>query len=503
MNVTELQNAVTFNIAILNDPTPFRNADNSSNRTLASSIVVAKVDKENYTHSPLTIELYFQVQINPTATIPVNYLCTYFDTQASQWNDAGCTLPILNVMFNRYECKCNHLSSFALIWLPRPPPQPHNTTKIEYDAQDKASIAFQVISIACFIGVIGHGVVMQLMNPSAVIRPVLYVPLIACGVTMLLFIFYLALGFTVYGRMSQSNGNDTNSNGRMLFGDVSKIASSSVAFSLRLDTLSNTHVECIPAEHALMFIVFFFVIFMFGTKTSFGYYNYRHYVVLHPPPSRLNLIITTSIAFTIAILYMTIAAGLNSNPGNGISEVFAGKICWFSSQVIHYFITIPTVIFLAVNIIFFILVALRWKHYIRIAQYDKIRETRRRHCVIILLLSSIVQGLNWIFGLLMMIGDSTVVEVFGWLFVIMNGLEGVWTLILYIIARKEHADEDMRHKTLPCGPIEVDDNEIQLVDDDDQKNSRENLRLRNFISASPRHSFTDLFGLDNRANADG
>ncbi|CAF3828183.1 unnamed protein product, partial [Rotaria sp. Silwood1] len=160
VTVGSLSEAKSFNMFIINDPTPFENFDNTSNRTLSSSMIFATIQGTQVNRTTISIDLYFQVLKPPKSTEDVKYLCTFYDTNTSQWNEYGCTIPQYNTKFQRYECQCNHLTSFALIWLPKPPGPPGNIPRAVLDHQDKASIAFQIISIICFIGVIIHGLVM-------------------------------------------------------------------------------------------------------------------------------------------------------------------------------------------------------------------------------------------------------------------------------------------------------------------------------------------------------
>jgi hypothetical protein len=110
---------VTFlNMFIIDTPTTYENIDNSSNKTLASSVIVVAVQRNSSAFIPMNISLYFQVLNEYRPTIEAIYSCSYYDTNNGQWNSSGCTQPQLNSQFNRYECSCNHLSTFALTWLP-------------------------------------------------------------------------------------------------------------------------------------------------------------------------------------------------------------------------------------------------------------------------------------------------------------------------------------------------------------------------------------------------
>jgi hypothetical protein len=67
-----------------------------------------------------------------------------------------------------------------------------------------------------------------------------------------------------------------------------------------------------------------------------------------------------------------------------------------------------------------------------------------KRSVLVLLSSCLTQGIGWLFGIFLTFADSTPAEVLGWIFVVFNGLEGLWAIILYIIIRSQHMDEQKR-----------------------------------------------------------
>ncbi|CAF3894218.1 unnamed protein product, partial [Rotaria sp. Silwood1] len=82
----------------------------------------------------------------------------------------------------------------------------------------------------------------------------------------------------------------------------------------------------------------------------------------------------------------------------------------------------------------------------------------------------------------------------GWLFVIFNGLEGVWIILLYIIARKEHMDENLRGKYKE--QIELRKIEGGKPKPDDLNIERRRSPLQDLKSDSPRNSFVDLAAIN-------
>jgi len=392
-------------IFIINEPVLYKNIDNHTNKTVASSIIVASVTRNNsQLQSPMNISLFFQIipALKPNIT-NVDYYCSFYDTNTSQWSESGCTKPRYNSQWDRYECSCNHLTSFALIWLP-------NTQYTQnLSAQDIASLVFQSISIICFIIVISHALCIRLRDPLMRLQAYDLLPLISFASTTILFIFFIALGMTVYTK-----------------------------------TTSEEQTECFLSSSVLMFFVYFFVIFMFCTKTSVGYFNYLRFVLLFPQPRARKLIGMLIISFFISITWVSFAAGFNSNPSYNITQLYPYKLCWFSRPALYYFLTIPVGIFILVNIILFIAIAYRIINHVRYATSRHQTFERMKRCVLVLLSSCLTQGIGWLFGPVLSLVDPTAGEVLGWFFIVFNGLEGLWSLLLYVIIRSQRMDEQKR-----------------------------------------------------------
>ena len=109
---------VTYlSMLIINNPIQYRHIDNSANKTLVSSVIVVAVQRDpNITQQSMNISLFFQVLDEFKSNFTnIDYYCSFYDANNSQWNESGCTKPIYNSRWNRYECSCNHLTSFALV----------------------------------------------------------------------------------------------------------------------------------------------------------------------------------------------------------------------------------------------------------------------------------------------------------------------------------------------------------------------------------------------------
>ncbi|CAF4142853.1 unnamed protein product, partial [Rotaria socialis] len=116
VSTESLVNIQSLTMFIIDKPTMYESIGNATNKSLASSIIVASVLRINPSSAAINISLYFQIlpEYRPNAT--VIYSCSFYDINNSDWNETGCTVPILNIQFNRYECSCNHLTTFALTW---------------------------------------------------------------------------------------------------------------------------------------------------------------------------------------------------------------------------------------------------------------------------------------------------------------------------------------------------------------------------------------------------
>ena len=392
-----LDDIVSLNMFIIDSPAAFISEDNITNKTLASSIIIASVRP---TPNAIQIVLYFKVLPEYKPNISVTYLCSFYNTNTSQWNESGCSVPVYDSSLDRYECTCTHLTTFALIWLPK-------TSQLNYlTAQDIASLIFQSISILSFIAVIIHSLLTRFINPFMSLRPRDLLPLISSASTTILFILFIALIVTVYTR-----------------------------------TASQSETKCFLSSTVLMFFVYFFLIFMFCIKTSIGYFNYLRFVHLFPEPSHRKLVILLMISFFIAITSTSFAAGFNSNSSYNITRLYGNKICWFSRDVIYYFMTIPVCIFLLVNLITIIFVGKHIIDHVRRSTSPHQSYERMKRCVLVLLSSCVTQGIGWLFGPFINPTDG---EIVGWFFVIFVGLEGVWTILLYMIIRSQHMDEQLR-----------------------------------------------------------
>jgi hypothetical protein len=115
INTASLAGITSLKMLIIDKPVTYQNSDNSSDsKSLASSVIVAAVEPASAASNTM-VTLYFQVSSEYTPNVSATYLCSYFDTTNSQWSEVGCGSPIYNSQYNRYECNCSHLTTFALL----------------------------------------------------------------------------------------------------------------------------------------------------------------------------------------------------------------------------------------------------------------------------------------------------------------------------------------------------------------------------------------------------
>ncbi|UJR22856.1 hypothetical protein I4U23_025885 [Adineta vaga] len=330
------------------------------------------------------------------------YMCKSYNTNTSQWTSDDCLPPRYNFELDRYECECNNSSSFTLIWLP----DSLNNKSEEYNSLDIASLVFQSISIISLIVVLIHIVIIQNSFQAMPFTILDFLPLISFTATIILFSLHITLNIITYKQI-----------------------------------YSEDQTECILHSRILMFFVYFFMIFMFCMKLCLAYLNYLDFVRLFPQLSPRRCCLMIAISFIIPTICVILAVGLNFHSSFKITQLYSFKYCWFSHETMHYFFTIPICLFISINIIVIILIVKHFIDHIRSAISPEQSWIRKKQSILILLTICITQGIGWFLGPFLIIPNSISKEIFHWLFSIINGLEGLWIILLYIIIRFEHARE--------------------------------------------------------------
>ena len=397
-----LDGVTSLNMLIIDKPTAFTQLQNFTDKKLASSVVLAAVQRNGSVVRPMNISLYFTVLDEYKPNISVEYLCSFYDNRTNVWNESGCTTPVYNTVFKRYECSCNHLTSFALLWLPK-------TKETHYlDTHDIVSLSTQAFAILCFLIVLIHASITRFRSASIRVSIYQLLPLLSTASSSVLFVFYIALTVTVFTRK-----------------------------------FDPAETRCFAGASVLIFSVYFFLIFMFCVKTSISYFTYLRCVSPSSKPPVGKLAAMLIISLFISIAGVSSAAILDFTSSFDITQMYQGKICWFTRHVIPYFLGIPVCLFLLVVIILIIVFAV---HLIKHPR--TVRKSDRHHsyesmkwCVFVLLASCVTQSIVWQSVSWIPFTNSAHGYVAGWFFILFNGLEGVWSIALYSIIRSKRVNE--------------------------------------------------------------
>ncbi|CAF3805875.1 unnamed protein product [Rotaria sp. Silwood1] len=118
INSQYLMGVSSLNVLIIDQPSSFVNVDQVTNKILVSSMIFVTARRHLGLDKTIPVSLFFTVRQQFKPPVSGTLYCSFFNTTTSSWNEAGCTSPIRNDIYNRFECSCNHLTSFALVWLP-------------------------------------------------------------------------------------------------------------------------------------------------------------------------------------------------------------------------------------------------------------------------------------------------------------------------------------------------------------------------------------------------
>jgi hypothetical protein len=107
-----------LSMLMIDKSTYYHRLTSSTNRILVSSIIVAKVQRNKSSSNRMNISLYFtkQCEYLLNDTFAGYFTCSYYNTSTSSWDESGCTSPKYNFVHSRYECSCNHLTTFTLLY---------------------------------------------------------------------------------------------------------------------------------------------------------------------------------------------------------------------------------------------------------------------------------------------------------------------------------------------------------------------------------------------------
>jgi hypothetical protein len=109
VNKESLSGVTSLSMLIIDKPTGYENVDNSTNKTLASSVIVVDITRNSSIFNSMEIYLYFSLVYEYKKSGQGNYFCSFYDLNSSTWNEFGCNEPQFNTQLDRYECTCKIL----------------------------------------------------------------------------------------------------------------------------------------------------------------------------------------------------------------------------------------------------------------------------------------------------------------------------------------------------------------------------------------------------------
>jgi hypothetical protein len=121
-----------------------------------------------------------------------------------------------------------------------------------------------------------------------------------------------------------------------------------------------------------------------------------------------------------------------------------------------------------------------------------------KRCVLVLLSSCITQGVGWLFGPFISFLNPTGADVLEWFFIVFNGLEGLWSILLYIIIRSQRIDEQKRVTAVVERTKSKGMTESKNRTDRDERRRRSSVRtddieiVQRNVQRSATHVFDDL-----------
>jgi hypothetical protein len=142
----------------------------------------------------------------------------------------------------------------------------------------------------------------------------------------------------------------------------------------------------------------------------------------------------------------------------------------------------------------------RGAYDVGITEENKVYLIRRKRCMYVLLASASTQGFGWLLGPVISFASPSAANVLGWFFIIFNGLEGLWAILIYIIIEKEGLNRSRRRQdSIDRQPNDHDNGDGDDHDDSQNRYSMNNSDadrwhdpLKGVRSDSPRHSFANL-----------
>ncbi|CAF3718572.1 unnamed protein product [Rotaria sordida] len=360
----------------------FRYAQKDQNIIIASPVVGLHIPN----NSPRSINMSFIDNKLSSG----KYFCVFW--QYDQWNDTGCSYS-LDSNLNRHYCFCNHTTSFALIFIP------HKTLRDTLIP----SIIIAILSIVCF----SISIVLSIHRQAKSFHHLSIANIFSLSNSIILFILLTIILIRSY----------KSSNIELIVQDKCSLHSRNLAIA-----------------------TYFFFILTFASKTLLGI-GYFLTIIFHFIFIEFTIISNKWFyaSFFLIILISLIPTIIINIVINRWTNLFLQykDICWFNKSFIFRFISIPIIIFLALNVLIIIGITIRLIQFFIGRKMSQTNQKRMIVSIMIWITLCISLGIAWIFGpfLDLMIKEKTQTssKITQWIFGLFNGLEGVWVLGVNVI----------------------------------------------------------------------
>ncbi|CAF4181378.1 unnamed protein product [Rotaria sp. Silwood2] len=318
------------------------------------------------------------------------YSCAFW--QYDRWNNTGCSYS-LDSNLKRHFCFCNHTTSFALIFIP------HKTLR----SIMIPGIILTLLSIVCF----SISIILSIHRQTKSFRHLSITNIFSLSNSIILFTLLTVILIRAYK-------------------------------SSNTESINQDKCSILPRNLAIATYSFFILTFASKTLLGIGYFLtiFFHFIFIESTTIFNKWFYASFFLVILIALIPTIIINIIIHRSTNLFIQYE-SICWFNKSYIFRFISIPLIIFLALNILIIFGITIRLIQFFIRRKMSQTNEKRTIVSIMIWITLCILLGVAWIFGpfLDLMIKDKTLTpsKIIQWIFAVYNGLEGLWVLGINII----------------------------------------------------------------------
>ncbi|CAF1436954.1 unnamed protein product, partial [Didymodactylos carnosus] len=340
---------------------------------------------------------------------PGMYGCYFWD--AGQWDNSGCTYQFI-IATELHQCTCDHLTSFALLFSPDIENHILSTSTIPC----VVAAALSIICLSISVGITMYQQVQQ--NKRNIIS-----------------------NGSTDGLSRQPTTQNSNTVVSLYSSSTTLLLFVLLTILLLHTTSSAPNAEiidyCTSDKQSLALSVYFFLILTFSSRTLLAL-SYFYNLVWIRVITNKHMIFGVFISFLLALIPTITAAALTSSFTQKIIIQYK-TICWFNKSYLIGFVTIPVAIFVTLNILIIVIITVyHLSKAVRSHSSVMVTKQRMRMARFVCFISCITLGIAWMIGPLLSMFTSSSTSDAGkeaaqWIFTLLIGLEGVWTLLAYLV----------------------------------------------------------------------